>query len=77
MTILREPRVQTARRAMLYMAISLSVVAGGLLVGFLRTNVAPEAGRTLNAVLANHVFGPSTMGRALTFLTLASEATLL
>jgi amino acid transporter len=77
LNILREPRIQTARRAMLYMAISLSVVAGGLLVGYLRFQSQPALGQTLNAVLAGQVFGPSTTGRALTLVTLISEATLL
>jgi len=77
LNILREPRIQTARRAMLYMAISLSVVAGGLLVGYLRFRSQPVEGQTLNAVLAGQVFGPTTVGRALTLVTLISEATLL
>ncbi len=75
--ILREPRVQTARKAMLYMAISLSLVAGGLLVGYLRMGVGPEAGKTLNAVLADRVFGGSGFGKILVTLTMISEATLL
>jgi amino acid transporter len=49
--ILREPRVQTARRTMVYMAASLAVIAGGILVGYALARVSPEAGRTLNAVL--------------------------
>jgi hypothetical protein len=75
--ILREPRVQTARKAMLYMAISLSLVAGGLIWGFLRMGVLPEAGRTLNAVLAGRVFGDSAWGQGLVKMTLVSEALLL
>jgi amino acid transporter len=75
--ILREPRVQTARRAMLYMAISLALVAGGLLLGFLRMEVVPETGKTLNAVLAERVFGTHGTGRLLVTLALISEATLL
>lgn len=77
LTILREPRVRTARLAMLYMAISLSAVAGGLLVGYLRCDVAPVEGKTLNAALALQVFGTGPWGNALVFLTLGSEAALL
>ena len=32
---LREPRVQTGKRTMLYMAVSLSLVVGGLLLAYL------------------------------------------
>ena len=33
--ILREPRVHTAKRTMAYMAVSLALVAGGLMVAYL------------------------------------------
>lgn len=75
--ILREPRVQTARRAMLYMAISLSVVAGGLLISYLVTGAQPAEGETLNAVLARRVLGAGAVGKLLVLLTLLSEAALL
>jgi hypothetical protein len=77
LSILREPRVRTARRAMLYMAISLSVVAGGLLIGYLHMDVRHVEGKTLNAVLAGQVFGLGTFGRVLMTATLLSEALLL
>src|SRR6266852_4680935 len=53
--ILREPRTQTGKRTMLYMAISLAGLAGGILVGYLLFNVAPVRGQTLNAVLFERV----------------------
>ena len=77
LTILREPRVRTARRAMLYMAVSLSVVAGGLLMGYLRMGATASEGRTLNAVLAGTVFGGGSVGKILLVATLVSEALLL
>lgn len=77
LTILREPRVQTARRAMFYMAASLSIVAGGLLFAYLRMGVAPDGARTFNAILAEKVFGTGAWGRVLVPVTLASEAALL
>jgi amino acid transporter len=55
--ILREPRTVTGKRTMLYMAISLAGLAGGILVGYLLFNVAPVKGQTLNAVLFEHVAG--------------------
>jgi amino acid transporter len=77
LSILREPRVQTARKAMLYMAVSLSLVAGGLLMGYLHMNVAGEAGKTFNAVLAERVFGSGIGGQRIVRVTLFTEAMLL
>ena len=34
MQTLREPRVHTGKRAMLYMAVSLSFIAGGIILGY-------------------------------------------
>jgi amino acid transporter len=53
--ILREPRAATGKRTMLYMALSLAGVAGGILLGYLLFNVAPQEGKTLNAVLFERV----------------------
>jgi amino acid transporter len=55
--ILREPRAVTGKRTMLYMAVSLAALAGGILVGYLLFNVAPVHGQTLNAVLFERVAG--------------------
>lgn len=55
--ILREPRTTTGKRTMLYMAVSLAFLAGGILLGYLLFNVAPVAGQTLNAVLFQRVAG--------------------
>ncbi|MGA2140920.1 MAG: APC family permease [Brevinematales bacterium] len=49
--ILREPRVQTAKKTMNYMAFSLSFMVAGLLIGYLILNVNHVEGKTLNAVL--------------------------
>ena len=35
MAVMREPRVATAQRTMLYMAVSLAVTAGGLMLAYL------------------------------------------
>jgi amino acid transporter len=77
--ILREPRVQTGKRTMRYMAVSLSITVAGLLLGYLLYRVTPEAGKTLNAVLFEHLTAswPHGPGLALVLLTLASEAALL
>lgn len=77
--ILREPKVQTAKKTMNYMTISLAVTVGGLMVAYLLFNVGHVPGKTLNAVLFENLSkswgeGPSA---AFVFVTLASEATLL
>ena len=77
--ILREPRVQTGKRTMHYMAISLSLTVAGLLVGYLLYRVSPQEGKTLNAVLFENLTASWPHGGAFTFIliTLASEAALL
>lgn len=51
MQTLREPRVHTGKKAMFYMAVSLSFIAGGIILGYVLNDVRPAAGKTLNAVL--------------------------
>jgi amino acid transporter len=80
--ILREPRVQTAKRTMLYMAASLSFTAGGILVCYLLNGVHHEPDRTLNAslwALLTHGWhiGRFDLGAPLVVLTLLSEGALL
>jgi amino acid transporter len=75
--ILREPRVETGRRTMMYMAISLAFTAGGLIVGYLLFRVSPEPGKTLNAVLFEAVSANWPGGRAFVMFTLLSEAFIL
>jgi len=77
--ILREPRVHTGKRTMHYMAVSLSITVAGLLLCYLLYRVAPESGKTLNAVLFEHLTASWPHGAALAFIvvTLASEAALL
>jgi amino acid transporter len=75
--IMREPRVQTGKRTMAYMASSLALVAGGLFLCYLLWHVVPLPGRTLNAVLADLVFSGWAFGGILAFLTILSEGALL
>ncbi|MDO8431398.1 MAG: APC family permease [Candidatus Binatus sp.] len=49
--ILREPRAETGKRTMIYMAVSLAFIAGGILLSYLLLNVEAEHGKTLNAVM--------------------------
>lgn len=80
--MLRDPKVETAKITMRYMAVSLALIAGGILFGYLLYRVSPVPGRTLNAVLfsaiAGHVFPPgNSVGHALVVITLISSGTLL
>jgi hypothetical protein len=75
--IMREPRVRTAGRTMVYMATSLAFTASGLLVCYLLWHVHPVAGKTLNAVLIETVTARIPLGRLLAIVTIASEGVLL
>jgi L-asparagine transporter-like permease len=75
--IMREPRVQTAKRTMLYMATSLAFTASGLLVCYLLWNVSPVPGKTLNAVLVEKMTARLPFGSAMAVVTLFSEGILL
>jgi len=75
--ILREPRAQNGKRTMVYMSISLAVTAAGILLCYLLLNVQPVLGKTLNAVLAEGIFGGWTIGPLLALVTIFSEGALL
>jgi amino acid transporter len=77
MQIMREPRVKTGKRTMLYMAVSLAVTAGGLLLCYALFALKPAEGRTLNAILADAVFSSWPLGSLLALVTLLSEGALL
>jgi amino acid transporter len=55
--ILKEPRVRTGRWTMTYMALSLSFMAGGLIVLYLLWHVQDVPGETLNAVVFREILG--------------------
>jgi hypothetical protein len=80
--IMREPKVETARRTMVLMATSLSLTAGGITLAYLLLHVSPVSGQTMNAVLADRFAGAFNLGglplgRWFVWLTLVSEALLL
>lgn len=80
--ILREPKVPTAKRTMLYMALSLAFTAGGILFCYLLWHASPVEGKTMNAVLLDRVFsswslGGWPLGAWLVIVTLLSEGALL
>lgn len=80
--IMREPRVQTGKRTMAYMALSLAFTASGILLCYLLFRVEPIKDQTLNAVLAHAFAGHFAIhgvpvGRWFVWATLASEGALL
>lgn len=75
--ILREPRVHSGKRTMLYMSTSLAFTAGGLLLLYLLWNIRPQEGMTMNAVLLQKMTEGLPGGQAMAFITLFSEAALL
>ena len=81
---MREPKVETGKRTMALMAVSLAVTAGGITLGYLLLHVHPVANKPMNAVFveafANDAFKPGGVppwatGSSITLL--ASEALLL
>ena len=77
MQIMRDPKVQTGKRTMVYMASSLAITAGGLLVCYLLFRIRPVEGRTLNAILAGEVFYNWPLGGMIALITILSEGALL
>ena len=77
LTIMREPRVRTGKRTMLDMAASLAFTAAGILALYLLWNVAPEAGKTMNAVLTERFVEVVPLGRTFVVLVLVAEGLLL
>ena len=79
--IMREPKVETGKRTMTYMATSLALTAAGLIVCYLLFHVQPVAGRerTLNAILCDQFVShfPGQIGRWFVAITMLSEAVLL
>ena len=75
--IMREPRVQTGKRTMLYMATSLALCAAGLFICYELWKVMPAEGKTLNTILAEAVFGGWTGGPWIALITILSEGALL
>jgi amino acid transporter len=77
---LREPRVETGKKTMLYMATSLAFTASGLLLCYLLNQVSHETGKTLNASLFAKIYGgffSPDLVYVLVIVTLVTEAAIL
>jgi amino acid transporter len=84
MPVMREPRVANGKRTMLYMAISLALTAGGLMVGYLLLDIRPSHDRTMNQVLSESFVDelvalglPTWLGAGFVLVTIVSEGALL
>src|SRR5512135_2844558 len=55
--MLAEPRVKTGKWTMIYMALSLSFTAGGIILLYLLWQAQPVEGKTLNAVVFDAILG--------------------
>ena len=77
--ILRDPKVQTGKKTMVYMAISLAFTVVGLMICYLLFDVHSSAGKTLNATLFEQLTASwgSPWGGSFILVTLLSETMLL
>jgi amino acid transporter len=82
MQVMREPRVATAQRTMRYMAWSLALMAGGLILAYLLLDIHGSGDKTFNLVLAETFMRElgldcSWLGSTFVWITLLSEGALL
>ncbi len=84
LSIMREPRVQTAKRTMVLMATSLAITAGGILLCYLLVGLAPDLpkDKTMNAYFLEKVasgwsIGGVHVGAGFVIAALFSEGALL
>jgi amino acid transporter len=80
--LLAEPRVRTGKMTMFYMALSLAVTAGGIILLYLLWDARPVAGETLNAttfrsIIASMGLGGEVLNHVILAVVLAFEAGLL
>ncbi len=79
LSILREPKVRTGKRTMLYMSMSLAFTVFGLTLAYLLFKVDHVDGKTLNAVLFESLTAtwPGSYGKWFVYVCLGSEALIL
>lgn len=82
LSYLREPRVKTGRHTMMYMATSLAITAGGILLLYMMWDIQKVHDKTMNDSLAEAIFGNWTwagmaIGKWIVIVTIASEGLLL
>jgi len=79
--MLAEPRVKTGHYTMFYMAVSLALMAGGIIMLYLLWDATPTPGQTLNAVtfrqVIEDIFGSGSTANVVLGAVLLLEAGLL
>jgi amino acid transporter len=80
--MLAEPRVRTGKMTMFYMAVSLSITAGGIIMLYLLWDARPIEGQTLNAstfkvIIGSMGLGGDTLNQVMLAVVLLFEAGLL
>lgn len=75
--VLAEPRVRTGKWTMFYMALSLSVTAGGITFCYLLWHIHDVSGQTYNAALFGEMLGNDLLGHIFLIITLTFEAGIL
>lgn len=75
--MLAEPRVRTGKLTMLYMAISLSILAGGIILIYTLYDVKPHVGMTLNGVVFKKITHDIGLNNTFFTLLLFFEAAIL
>jgi amino acid transporter len=75
--ILREPRVVTGKRTMMYMAVSLAFTAGGILINYILNGIAHVPNQTLNATFVHSVADSWPFGGLFFYVTMLSSGALL
>ena len=77
--ILREPRVATGKRTMVYMGVSLALMVGGLLLMYVLFRTTGQPGKAMNAVLFEQITAswPAGLSSGFVWVSMASAAALL
>lgn len=75
--MLAEPKIRTGKNTMMYMAVSLSFMAGGIILLYLLWHVHPVYGQTLNAVVFGKILDAFGFGNGWLVTVLFFEAMLL
>jgi amino acid transporter len=77
--IMREPKVETARKTMIYMGVSLALTASGIVLLYMLFHIVPEQGKTMNASLLERFARdfPAPLRHGYIWLTLGAESALL
>src|SRR6185295_7103145 len=79
LAIMREPRVRTAKRTMIYMGLSLAFTASGLLFCYLLWHIEPDLtkAKTMNTLLTERFVEIVPLSKYFVWVTVISEGALL